>query len=211
MSIICPTVTPTTVDPHEYREQLERIQYIAPRIQFDFMDGDFASPRSTNLAQAWWPDELIADIHLMYRKPLEYIETLVSLHPSLVIVHAEAEGDLGGMLEHLQGLGIKAGLALLQDTSVNSAKNLIAIADHVLIFAGSLGTFGGHADLTQLDKVSHIRNIKPTVEIGWDGGANAENVRQLADGGIDVINCGSAIQKSEHPLESFQHLKSLVS
>ncbi len=210
MSIICPTVTPTTTDPHEYREQLERIQHIASRIQLDFMDGDFASPRSTNLAQAWWPDDVIADVHLMYRKPLEYIETLVSLHPSLVIIHAEAEGDLAGMLEHLQGLGIKAGVALLQDTSVDSVKNLVSIADHVLIFAGSLGTFGGHADMTQLDKVPAIRAIKPGIEIGWDGGANATNVRQLADGGIDVINAGSAIQRAENPLEAYQHLKSLL-
>lgn len=210
MSIICPTVTPTTTDPHEYREQLERVQHIAPRLQLDFMDGDFASPRSTNLAQVWCPEGVTADIHLMYRHPLEYIETLISLHPSLVIIHAEAEGDLGGMLEHLQTLGVKAGIALLQDTSVNTAKNLIEIADHVLIFAGSLGTFGGHADLAQLDKVPQIRDIKPTVEIGWDGGANAENVRQLADGGIDVINCGSAIQRAENPLEAYQHLKQLI-
>lgn len=211
MSQICPTVTPTTTDPHEYREQLERVESLSDRLQLDFMDGDFASPQALSVAQAWWPEGKTVDIHLMYRRPVEYIETLVSLHPSLVIIHAEADGDLAGMMTHLQGLGIRAGIALLQDTSVESIKNLIEIADHVLIFAGSLGTFGGHADMKQLDKVAEIRAINPDIEIGWDGGANETNARQLADGGIDVINCGSAIQKSEHPLESFQHLKNLVS
>lgn len=210
MAIICPTVTPTTTDPHEYREQLERVIDISSRLQLDFMDGDFASPRILGIAQAWWPEGKTIDVHLMYRRPLEYIETLVSLHPSLVIVHAEAEGDLAGMMTHLQGLGIRAGVALLQDTSVESVKNLIEIADHVLIFAGSLGTFGGHADLTQLDKVAEIRAIKPGIEIGWDGGANETNVAQLAEGGIDVINAGSAIQRAENPIEAYQYLQSLI-
>lgn len=209
MSIICPTVLAT--EAHAYREQLERVAPLSNRLQIDFMDGDFASPKSIGLAQAWWSDGTVADIHLMYRRPLEHIETLVSLHPSMVIVHAEAEGDLAGMMEHLQGLGIKAGVALLQDTSVDSAKNLIEIADHVLIFAGSLGSFGGHADMKQLDKVSEIKAINPHIEIGWDGGANETNVSQLAEGGIDVLNCGSAIQRAENPLEAFQYLRSLIS
>lgn len=210
MSIICPTVTPTTTDPHEFREQLARVEMIADRLQLDFMDGEFASPGCLSLAQAWCPEGKTSDIHLMYQRPLEYIETLVSLGPSLVIIHAEAEGDLLGMMTHLQGLGIRAGLAILQDTSVDSVKSIIEIADHVLIFAGSLGTFGGHADLKQLDKVAQIRAIKPDIEIGWDGGANADNVRQLSDGGIDVINAGSAIQRAENPLEAYQHLVSLI-
>ncbi len=209
MSIICPTVLAS--EPHAYREQLERVAPLASRLQIDFMDGDFASPPSIGLAQAWWSEETVADIHLMYRHPLEYIETLVSLHPSMVIVHAEAKGDLKGMMEHLQGLGIKAGVALLQDTSVESAKSLIEIADHVLIFAGNLGHFGGHADMKQLDKVAEIRTIKSEIEIGWDGGANETNAMQLSEGGIDVLNVGSAIQRAVNPLESFQYLKSIIS
>lgn len=210
MSLICPTVTPKTTDPHEYREQLEKVIALSPRIQFDFMDGEFASPRCLSLAQAWWDKETVADVHLMYQRPLEYIETLVSLQPSLVIIHAEADGDLAGMLEHLQGLGIKAGVALLQDTSVNSAKNLVSIADHVLIFSGNLGSFGGHADLKLLEKVTEVRNIKPEIEIGWDGGANETNVARLSAGGIDVINAGGAIQRAPDPIAAYQYLKQLI-
>lgn len=209
MSLICPTVLAS--EPHAYREQLERVAPIASRLQIDFMDGEFAPSRSISLAQAWWPDTTVADIHLMYQRPLEHIETLVSLHPSMVIIHAEADGDLAGMMEHLQGLGIKAGVALLQDTSVESVKNLIEIADHVLVFAGKLGSFGGEADLVLLAKVDEIHAIKPGVEIGWDGGANETNVAQLSTGGIDVINVGGAIQRAVDPIEAYQHLQSLIS
>jgi pentose-5-phosphate-3-epimerase len=49
----------------------------------------------------------------------------------------------------------------------------------------------------QLEKVRLIRDIRPTVEIGWDGGVNLENAFSLAQGGVDVLNVGSAIAKSD--------------
>jgi ribulose-phosphate 3-epimerase len=57
-----------------------------------------------------------------------------------------------------------------------------------------------------LAKVGKVKAINPNVEIGWDGGANVDNVRLLADGGIDVINVGGAIQRSEDPEEAYATL-----
>lgn len=211
MSIICPTVTPSTPDPHVYREQLERVAVLSDRIQIDLMDGDFAPNKNTNPIQVWWPDNVQPDIHLMYRHPLEHIETLVSLKPSMVIIHAEAEGDVLALMKHLQRLGIKAGVALLKPTEARDAVPLIESADHVLIFSGDLGHFGGHADLAMLRKVADVKAIHPGVEIGWDGGANADNVAELAAGGIDVINVGGAIQRADDPQSAYDTLVSKIS
>lgn len=204
MSIVCPTVTAFSED--EYTEQIERIEPFARRIHLDFMDGEFTPTTSTPIEKAWWPKGIVADIHLMYRRPLEYIETLVSLAPSLVIVHAEAEGDLVGMLQHLQTCGISPGVAILQSTPISKVEQLLTVADHALIFSGSLGTFGGKADLALLEKVEQIRTLRPDIEIGWDGGANEENVVRLAMGGIDVINVGGAVQKAEDPQAAYGRL-----
>lgn len=211
MSIICPTVTPSTADPHVYREQIERVAPLSDRIQIDLMDGDFAPNKNTNPIQVWWPDNVHPDIHLMYRRPLEQIETLVSLRPAMVILHAEAEGDLVGMIKHLQKLGIKAGVALLKITQPSEAAELIAIADHVLIFSGELGFFGGQVDLAMLGKVTGIKAINPAIEIGWDGGANESNVASLAEGGIDVINVGGAIQRATNPQRAYDTLVAKLS
>lgn len=206
MSTIVPTVTDTEANPHAYRTQVERLQPFAPRIHLDLMDGDFAPTRSINPAQVWWPDWVTADVHIMFRRPLEHTETLVALGPNMVIIHVEAEGDLKGMMQHLQKLGIKAGVCLLKDTTVESAKELIQTADHVLLFSGDLGHFGGHADLGVLNKAAQVRTINPDVEIGWDGGANEDNVKQLAEGGIDVINVGGAIQHASNPQDAYATL-----
>lgn len=205
MSIICPTVLAN--NPHDFRTQIERIAPFAERIQIDLSDGIFSPTTTITPAQVWWPDNIAADIHLMFAEPTTQLETLVSLKPNMVIIHAEANGDLHGIIQHFQKLGIKAGIALLPETTVESVSELVGIADHVLLFAGKLGSFGGEADLDVLKKVDQIRTIKPETEIGWDGGANLDNARQLATGGIDVINVGGAIQRVDNPEDAYATLK----
>jgi ribulose-phosphate 3-epimerase len=208
MALICPTVLAS--EAHEYRIQLEKVVAFASRIQIDLMDGEFAPSRSINPIQAYWPPEVIADIHLMFQRPLEHIETLVSLKPHMVIIHAEASGDLLSMLAHLKKFGIATGVALLRDTAPEDADALIREADHVLLFSGDLGHFGGSVNMKILEKVVAIKAINPDVEIGWDGGANEGNVRALADGGVDVINVGGAIQNADNPKAVFEKLQQLV-
>lgn len=209
MSIICPTLD--AEDPHTYRDQVERVAPFAKRVHVDLGDGIFTPNRLINPIQAWWPDDAVADIHLMYEDPVGQIETLVSLRPHLVILHAEAIGDLLGVVRHLKKCNLKVGVALLKETPVEVAHALIPEVDHVLLFSGDLGHFGGHADMKVLEKIAEVKKLNPTVEIGWDGGANASNVRQLMEGGVDVINVGGAIQKADDPEDAYATLVAAIS
>ena len=128
------------------------------------------------------------------------------LETSLCILHAEASEDLLPSFQRLKEAGIKTGVALLPSTYPGSVKQYIDAADHVLIFAGQLGVQGSQADLMQMEKIPLVRNMKPEVEIGWDGGANLSNVRAIAHADIDVINVGSAISKSPNPAQAFEEL-----
>ncbi|HET6622572.1 MAG TPA: hypothetical protein VFG56_01410 [Candidatus Saccharimonadales bacterium] len=208
MSLICPTVLAS--DGASYVAQMERVAGLSSRLQIDLMDGDFAEPRSVNLAQVWWPDGVEADIHLMYRQPASELESLVSLKPNCVIIHAEADGDLAGVIEHLKKFDIKTGLALLKPTQPDQVNDLIGLVNHVLIFSGDLGKFGGQADMAMLDKIKQIRAINPNAEIGWDGGANLSNVQQLAAAGVDVINVGGALQQVDNPAKAYANMVSEI-
>ncbi len=209
MSTICPSIT--AVDARAYREQMARVAPFATRVHIDFSDGVLAPIRLINPAQAYWPDGMIADIHLMFTSPADYIETVISLKPSLVIIHAEATGDLMGMMRQLRAVGIKTGIALLQQTQPDSARDLISEADHALIFSGTLGKFGGTADMALLDKVASIRAIKPEIEIGWDGGVNPDNAGKLAFSGVDVLVAGGAIHKALDPADAYNQMVKAVS
>ncbi|HET9411866.1 MAG TPA: hypothetical protein VFO38_03400 [Candidatus Saccharimonadales bacterium] len=207
MAQIVPCVT--AADAHAYREQMARVAPFAKRVHIDFSDGQFSPVKMINPVQAYWPEGIVADLHLMLKDPTVHLETVVSLNPQLVIVHAESQGNLTSMILQLRALGIRTGVALLQQTPPQAAHQIIAEADHVLIFSGDLGHFGGMADLDLLKKVAQIKAINPTAEIGWDGGVNADNAAQLALGGIDVLNAGGFIQRAEDPKAAFNQLKEL--
>jgi len=205
MAMICPTIT--AYDSHEYRAQMEQIAPFAKRVHIDLMDGEFAPTKSLSLAQSWWPHELIADIHLMYQNPTEYIDELIRLKPHMVIIHNEAHVHHMDFAAQLHKEGIKTGLAILRDTPVEYAYQIMHSFDHVLVFSGKLGYHGGEADLGLLDKVHKIRNHHPEVEIGWDGGINDQNAKQLVEAGVDVLNVGGFIQKSKDPRSAFEKFK----
>lgn len=207
MPIICPTVTAT--NPHEYREQMARIEPFAPRVHIDFGDGEFAT-QMVSIAQAYWPEHMTADFHVMYKHPYAYMETIVSLKPNMVIVHAEAEDDILAMVLELQAAGIKAGVALLKDTKPEDHADVISHADHVLLFGGDLGHQGGVADMGVLQKAADVRAVNPTVELGWDGGITAENAPLLVEGGVEVLNVGGFIQHADDPKVAYESIQATL-
>lgn len=207
MAIICPTVL--AGNAHTFRQQIERVAAFCHRIQIDLMDGEFVPHKSIALDQVWWPVGVKADLHIMYKNPSLQLATIIKLKPHLVIIHAEAEGDFVSFQQALKAADIKVGLALLKQTEVAKIGPVLDLLDHVLIFSGDLGSFGGKADLELLDKVKMIK-MHSNIEVGWDGGVNQHNVAQLAAGGVDVLNVGGFIQRSEHPDEAYAKLEALV-
>ena len=125
----------------------------------------------------------------------------------MIIIHAEATGDVKTALIQIRQAGIMAGLALLKPTVPRTVEELIKIADHVMIFSGELGRFGGTASLMQLEKIRLIKVINPSVEIGWDGGVAVDNAYSLVQGGVNVLNVGGVIQKSSDPRTIFSRLQ----
>ena len=199
-----------TDNKQDFRAQIEKINVFTRRAQIDVTDGTFAPTQTLDITNIWWPRNWEADLHLMVANPSAYIDTILKLSPSLCILHAEAYEDLIPTFQVLKDAGIKVGVALLPSTFPGNVKHYIDVADHVLIFAGQLGVQGSPADLMQMEKIPLIRNMKPEVEIGWDGGANATNVRALAHADLDVINVGSAISQAGNPAEVFQELVSEI-
>lgn len=202
------TVVPTILsnDKQEYRNLVEKYNSITRRVQIDVTDGLLTANPTLDVTNIWWPKTWETDLHMMVLKPSEHIDTILKLHPSLCIFHAEAGEDLLPSFTKLKEAGIKIGVALMKQTYPGKVKAYIDEADHVLVFAGELGKQGAKADMMQTEKIALIRNMKPEVEIGWDGGANINNLRALAHADLDVINVGSALSKAENVSESYKAL-----
>jgi ribulose-phosphate 3-epimerase len=208
MPVICPSVMAGSEE--KYREQMERIAHFAHRIQIDLTDGIFAEPKTVSAKQAWWPVGMQADFHLMHKDPEDAARVVAEHKPNMVIVHAESDGDFSVFAKFCRHHDIKVGVALLQKTSPSTILPALELVDHVLIFAGELGHYAGQADLHQLKKVEYLKQHKPGLEIGWDGGITDQNISQLAFAGVDVFNVGGFIQKAEDPEKAFHVLERIA-
>lgn len=208
MSIICPTIL--AENEADYEQQLGSVNF-ADRIQIDLMDGVFTNSISLQLSQISSLPNQEVDLHVMYQQPANYFEEFVRLKPSMVIVQAESSCDIPFFAHKLRENGIKTGLCLLQETTVTSVEYLFPHIQHLLIFSGNLGQFGGSANLSLTRKITEAKTMTNYLEYGWDGGANSQVITQLVKAGVDVINVGGAIQNSNNKKAAYDELVKLVS
>ena len=205
MSVIAPSIT--AFSPAEYKEQVDRITGFAERVHIDITDGEFAPTFTVGISDLWVPAGWSVSLHVMAYDLENFVPKLIALKPNMIIIHAEARGDVAAYLRLIKQAGIKSGLALLRPTVPSSVAPLIQEAEHVLIFSGELGRFGGTASLMQLEKIRLIKAINPNVEIGWDGGVTVDNAYSLVQGGVDVLAVGGAIHKASDPHAAFSRLQ----
>lgn len=201
---IAPAVLAETTD--QFKQYMEKIHQLADRVHIDISDGEFAPTFTINVNEAWWPQGWHADIHAMVARPSEYVDQLIALKADLIIFHAEVQEDLLPILQKVRAAGVKAGIALQRPTVPSTVAPLIEASDHVMIFSGDLGKYGGNASLMQLEKIRLIKAIKQDVEIGWDGGVTLDNAFGLTQGGVDVLNVGGTIAKSADPGATYSAL-----
>lgn len=209
MSIIIPTVT--AYQSKDFNNQFRLVTNFANRIHIDLMDGIFAPTKSPNIEEIESIDRYkgIIDFHLMVENPIDSLQRIMSLKPGLVVVHAESSIDIPHFASILREKNIRTGVALLPQTKVSEVIYCLPHIQHVLIFGGHLGYHGGTADLSQLVKVKELRINNSHLEIGWDGGANEDNISQISFAGVDAINVGSSIHQSPNPEEKYHFLSSL--
>ncbi len=207
-AVICPTVL--SGDAEEYHEQMKRIAQFATRVHIDLADGRFAPTKTLPIHQVWWPGGIQADLHVMYKEPFRHTKELIGLKPQLIIVHAEADGDFMAFADQAHTAGIAVGVALRPETMPAVIVPALDFIDHVLVFSGHLGHFGGQADTHLLTKVLQLKQQKPSLEIGWDGGINNKNAAVLAAGGVNVLNTGGFIQHAADPQAAYEQLEDAV-
>lgn len=209
MPIICPTIT--SYSEEDYKKEIAKIVHVAHRIQVDLTDGVFTRQKSIRPEEAWWPVGFAADFHLMYKKPLLAVQKILPHKPNMVIIHAEANGDFGQVVDLCHNHSVRIGVALLPETPAETIFAALEDIDHVLIFSGNLGYQGNsQADLSLLDKVQNLKRAKAELEVGWDGGINDQNISQLVSGGVDVLNVGSFIQEAENPERAYKILERIA-
>lgn len=141
------------------------------------------------------------DVHLMVKPVDRIIADFANAGASYITFHPEASEHVDRSLQLVQDLGCKAGLVFNPATSLESLRYAIDKLDMVLLMSVNPG-FGGQSFIPYvLDKAREARRIIDesgrNIRLEIDGGVKVENIREIAEAGVDTFVAGSAIFGSD--------------
>ncbi|WDR05474.1 ribulose-phosphate 3-epimerase [Devosia rhodophyticola] len=141
------------------------------------------------------------DVHLMIAPADPYIAAFAKAGADIITVHAEAGPHLHRTIQAIKAEGKRAGVSLNPATPVSVLENVIADIDLVLIMSVNPG-FGGQSFIPQsLVKIRQARDLigDRDIDLEVDGGISADNAREVAAAGANVLVAGSAILSGNNP------------
>lgn len=174
------------------------------RVQIDVMDGRFVPNITfgTSAIECLRPlTSLTLEAHLMVTPPEDFIESFALAGADTIIVHQEATPHLHRVIQHIHGLGKKAGAALNPATPASTLKEVWESLQLVLVMTVNPG-FGGQEFIPEtLGKIrevrSEIRARRLDCELEVDGGINVKTAPLVVEAGADVLVAGSSVFESK--------------
>jgi len=169
-------------------------------LHFDICDGYFAptflfSPIIIKALRS--VTEIRFDAHLYCEYPSRYIKELACSGVDTLIVHTESKENYKNVIKKIIDLGLKAGMAILPNTTVSM--DIVDILPNVsLVITNTVGpAYSGQIfnpkGLINMQKINEvIRNGKyKNIEIGADGGVNMGNIEEIIASGANLLVLGS--------------------
>ena len=172
----------------------------ADYIHIDVMDGHFVpqitiGPPVVAAIRRW--TNLPLDVHLMIEAPERQIKQYADAGADIITVHIEACPHIQRVVQTIKESGVKAGVSLNPDTSIDTLKEVLSSLDLVLVMTVNPG-FGGQTFIEDtVDKVARLRveldGRGLAAELSVDGGINAETAPRVVRVGARVLVAGSAV------------------
>ena len=160
----------------------------------DVMDGDFVTARSPEnyVACARACTSLPLGVHLMVRRPGDYLEEVYASQPETIYVHAEAE-DVFACLKDIRKRGYRAGLAVAPSTPFNGIAPFLSHVDQLLILRVTPGCCGQPAIPHVESKIAQsLRFPQRCYGITCDGAVTADFIAKWHVEGVKHFVCGMA-------------------
>jgi len=200
-----------TEDPKTLEIMVREAESFASYIQFDIMDGQFVPSRSITYQDLMAiPIKSNWEAHLMVECPEDYLDNFSKAGAKKVVFHYEATSSPQSVVSRARGLGLEVGLAINPETGVPAFLPLVDEVDSVLFLTVHPGFYGSEFLPEVLDKVAELRQSRPAIEIGADGGIKESNIVQIARSGVDVFCVGSAIFSQPKPAAEYYNLVALI-
>lgn len=186
----------------------------ADMLHIDVMDGAFVPNISLGvpvLAALSARLPAFYDVHLMIRRPLEYVKPFRTAGASLLTFHLEAESPVEPTIRAVRDAGCRVGLSIKPATPPEAVFPYLDALDLVLVMSVEPG-FGGQEFMpSAVGKIAAIRaeanrrGLSPDIEV--DGGINQKTAPLCAAAGANVLVAGSAVFRAPDPAAAIAALR----
>ncbi len=194
----------------DFGKMREAAELVAPHssyLHMDVMDGHFV-PNLTMGVDLVKALRGIAplDVHLMVTDPLNFIDDFYDAGAEIISVHVEANNPREA-LEKINEKNIMSGIAFNPSTPKDKIIPFLDIADMILVMSVEPGYCGQSFHENAIGRVKFFKTKYPDKIVEVDGGVNTDNSAVLTENGADILVAGSAIFKSNDPIETINIMK----
>ena len=202
IKVLPSTNPPKEVDLLKYVKEMSDlgVEYI----HCDIMDGKFVenSCLPIDLVKDIRNNvNILLDVHLMVKNPLDYVKELLSIRPSIITIHYESANisTIKKIFKLLKSKDILCGLSLRPNTPIDVVTPLIDMVDLILLMSVEPGKSGQTFIDFTFDKIKELKKVilNKDIILEVDGGVNLDNIDKLKKLGVDFAVVGNAIFKSE--------------
>src|SRR5699024_819864 len=180
----------------------------------DIMDGQFVPNISYGIPVC----EAIAkvtsiplDVNLMTYDPSLFFDDFINMGVDMLSFHIEATPHAHRAVQLIKSKGMKAGIALNPQTSVEAVRHLLSDVDFVLIMTVNPGCGGqGFIDscVEKLDELVSIRiTLTNIFDIEVDSGINGETAEIVKAHGANLLVSGYYLFKADDKAAAISALK----
>lgn len=184
----------------------------ADRLHLDVMDGRFVpnitigQPIVEAIRSA---TTLPLEAHLMIVEPERYLEDFQRAGMDLIIIHQEVSPNLYRTLQNIHELGVRAGVAVNPGTPWEAVRDVLHLADLVLVMTVNPG-FGGQRFISEM--LPKIRLVRAELdrndllaELEVDGGIDRETIAQVVEAGARVMVAGTSVYRATEGVSGAVH------
>lgn len=198
-----------------YNLETAKIDYF----HIDVMDGKFVEKNNLELMKQ---NSLIIshisnvglDVHLMVENVEEIMDEYICLESKIITFHYEAIVDkarIMNIIEDIKDNGIKVGIAINPETSVEKIKEFLPYVHQVLVMTVLPGKGGQKLIPKTVEKIKELRQYilenDLNVDIQADGGINDQTAPSVREAGCDILVSGSYITNSENFADSVKKVR----
>jgi len=157
--------------------------------------------------------KLPLDAHLMVVEPERYFDDFVAAGVNGLTIHSETSPHLQRQLVRIRELGCRAGVAINPGTSLESAREVLAEMELLLVMTVNPG-FGGQRFIPgSIEKVRRARRMLDESGSGAflqvDGGISRATIADVWQAGANCFVAGNAIFSAKDPAAEVQELRRL--